>query len=90
MYKRGITFGAYDVLHVGHLNLLRRAKERCHELLVCVSDDQYVCRIKGHAPLLPLALRMACVKVLPYVDEVYASSLLTGGSLFSYRSSCPM
>ena len=41
-YKVGITFGAYELFHIGHLNLIKQAKRLCDKLIVCVSDDEYI------------------------------------------------
>ncbi len=51
-YKIGLTFGAFDGLHFGHLNLFIRAKELCDYLIVCMSDDEYIEKNKDHKPML--------------------------------------
>ena len=66
----GYTTGMFDMFHVGHLNLLARAREQCDRLIVGVSTDDVVLDYKGHAPIVPFAERVAIVKAIRYVDEV--------------------
>ena len=66
----GYTTGVFDMFHVGHLNLLARAREQCDRLIVGVSTDAVVLDYKGHAPIVPYAERVAIVKAIRYVDEV--------------------
>ena len=66
----GYTTGVFDMFHVGHLNLLARAREQCDRLIVGVSTDDVVLDYKGHAPIVPFAERVAIVKAIRYVDEV--------------------
>ena len=66
----GYTTGVFDMFHVGHLNLLARAREQCDRLIVGVSTDDVVLDDKGHAPIVPYAERVAIVKAIRYVDEV--------------------
>lgn len=66
----GYTAGAFDVFHVGHLNLLRRAREACDFLIVGVTTDELVEQVKGAAPFVPFLERMAIVQSVRYVDQV--------------------
>lgn len=66
----GYTTGVYDMFHVGHLNILRRAKEQCDYLVVGVSTDELVQHDKNKTPVIPLADRMAIVSSVRYVDKV--------------------
>ena len=66
----GYTTGVFDMFHVGHLNLLARAREQCDRLIVGVSTDDVVLDYKGHAPIVPFPERVAIVKAIRYVDEV--------------------
>lgn len=66
----GYTSGVYDLFHIGHLNILRRAKEHCDRLIVGVSTDELVREYKGHSPVIPFAERIEIVKAIRYVDEV--------------------
>lgn len=68
-YKVGYTTGVYDLFHIGHLNLLRRAKEQCDYLIVGVSTDDLV-EYKGKRSVIPYEERKAIVEAIKYVDEV--------------------
>ena len=69
-YKIGYTTGVYDMFHVGHLNILRRAKEQCEKLVVGVTTDELCHTRKNKYPIIPLNERMEIVKAIRYVDEV--------------------
>lgn len=69
-YNVGYTTGVYDMFHIGHLNLLKRAKERCDYLIVGVSTDEVVQQYKHKTPVIPCAERMAIVEAIRYVDKV--------------------
>ena len=71
-YKIGYTTGVYDMFHIGHLNLLRRAKERCDYLIVGVSTDKLVESYKHKRPIVPFEERIAIVEAIKYVDQVIA------------------
>lgn len=69
-YKIGYTTGVYDMFHIGHLNILRRAKEMCDYLIVGVSTDECVQSYKHKTPIIPFEERAAIVAAVRYVDEV--------------------
>ena len=69
-YKTGYTTGVFDLFHIGHLNILRRAKEQCEYLIVGVSTDSLVEEYKHKTPVIPLEERMAIVEAIRYVDRV--------------------
>ncbi len=69
-YKIGYTTGVYDLFHIGHLNILRRAKERCEHLIVGVSTDELVETYKHKRPVIPFEERIEIVRAIRYVDEV--------------------
>lgn len=69
-YKVGYTTGVFDMFHVGHLNILRRAKERCEYLIVGVSTDENVQIYKHKTPIIPFRDRCAIVEAIRYVDKV--------------------
>lgn len=66
----GYTTGVFDMFHIGHLNILRRAKEKCDYLIVGVSTDDVVESYKHHRPIIPYEQRAAIVEAIKYVDEV--------------------
>lgn len=69
-YKIGYTTGVFDLFHIGHLNVLRNAKEQCEYLIVGVSTDEVVRSYKNKKPIIPFEERAAIVKAIKYVDEV--------------------
>jgi glycerol-3-phosphate cytidylyltransferase len=66
-----LTYGTFDMFHIGHLNLLKRAKELGDRLFVGVSTDEFN-KIKGKKTLIPFEDRKEIVKAIRYVDEVFA------------------
>lgn len=66
----GYTTGVYDMFHIGHLNILRRAKEQCYFLIVGVSTDELVQHDKSKTPIIPFAERCKIVEAIRYVDKV--------------------
>ena len=66
----GYTTGVFDMFHIGHLNILRRAKEKCDFLIVGVSTDELVQHDKNKTPIIPFVERCAIVEAIKYVDQV--------------------
>jgi len=66
-----ITFGTFDVFHVGHLRLLERARSLGDYLVVGISTDQLNIDKKGRAPVYPQNERYEIVQSLKCVDEVF-------------------
>lgn len=66
----GYVPGGFDMLHVGHINILTAARERCSHLVVGVATDESLERMKGRLPVVPHAERMKLVEALRFVDEV--------------------
>lgn len=68
-YKVGYTTGVFDMFHIGHLNILKKAKEQCDYLIVGVSTDENVLSYKHKTPIIPFEERIAIVRELKCVDE---------------------
>jgi len=68
----GYAPGAYDLFHVGHLNLLRHAKSQCDFLIAGVVSDEMLELAKGRRPVIPLDERLAIVSHISYVDRAVA------------------
>lgn len=69
-YNVGYTTGVFDMFHIGHLNILKRAKEQCETLIVGVSKDELVKSYKNKLPIIPFEERIEIVKSIRYVDRV--------------------
>ena len=68
-YKIGYTSGVYDMFQIGHLNLLKRAKEQCEYLVVGVTTDE-LAQYKHKTPIIPYSERKQIVEAIKYVDLV--------------------
>ncbi len=68
----GYTTGVYDMFHIGHLHLLKKAKNRCDFLIVGVSTDELVESYKNKTPIIPFEHRLEIVASLKFVDDVVA------------------
>lgn len=68
-YKVGYTTGVFDMFHIGHLNILKKAKEQCDYLIVGVSTDEVVRSYKKKTPIIPFEERIAIVSELKCVDK---------------------
>lgn len=75
-YKIGYTAGAFDMFHIGHLNLLMNSKSRCEHLIVGVSTDDLVMGTKSKRPVIPFEERMEIVRAIRLVDEVVPQTTL--------------
>lgn len=69
-YRLGYTTGVFDMFHIGHLNILRRAKEQCDYLIVGVSTDELVKEYKNKTPIIPFEERAEIVRSIDCVDKV--------------------
>jgi glycerol-3-phosphate cytidylyltransferase len=70
IWNIGYISGSFDMFHIGHLNLIRRAKERCNKLIVGVLSDEAIIEIKNKWPVIPAFQRLEIVEAIKYVDEV--------------------
>ena len=69
--KRILTVGVYDLIHIGHVNLFRRAKELGDKLIVAVQDSEVVLKYKPNSKLVySTEERVYMVRAIRYVDEV--------------------
>jgi len=74
--KTVITFGTYDLLHIGHVSILQRAAALGDRLVVGVSCSDLNKSKKGRAPVYTTEDRMAIVSALACVDEVFVEKSL--------------
>ncbi len=70
MAKIGITFGAFDLFHAGHILMLQEAKTQCDHLIVCIQTDPSVDRDDKNAPIQSIVERQIQVSACKYVDEI--------------------
>jgi glycerol-3-phosphate cytidylyltransferase len=64
----GYAPGAYDMFHVGHLRILRRARLACDYLIAGVVTDEVLEQAKGKRPVVPLEERLEIVRAVSFVD----------------------
>ena len=65
----GYTTGVFDLFHVGHLNILQKARSLCDYLIVGVSTDELVQQEKGIMPVIPFSERISIVENMRFVDK---------------------
>ena len=68
--KVGYTTGVFDLFHVGHLEILKKAKSHCDYLIVGISTDELVQEYKNKKPIISFEHRVEILKSIKYVDEV--------------------
>ncbi|MER6918250.1 adenylyltransferase/cytidyltransferase family protein [Streptomyces spiralis] len=73
--RLGYAPGVFDLFHVGHLNILRRAREHCDRLIAGVCSDELVVRLKGRPPVVPLAERLEIVRSVRHVDGTFVATV---------------
>lgn len=71
MIRIGYAAGAFDLFHIGHLNLLRHAKRQCDFLIAGVVCDEMLREVKGCDPVIPTDERAEIVRHINVVDQVY-------------------
>lgn len=74
--KIGITFGTYDLFHIGHLNILKKAKNLCDYLVVGVSSDKLNFKKKNIYPIITLNERKSIIDSIKYTNEVFTEESL--------------
>ena len=68
--KIGFTSGVFDLFHIGHLNILKKAKKKCDFLIVAVTNDNLAYKLKNKKPVIPFKERYEIVKNIKFVDKV--------------------
>ena len=69
-YKVGFVCGFFDIIHDGHINILKYAKAQCDKLIVAVGTDEFMKIRKGRKPVLTYYQRVRILQSIKYVDEV--------------------
>lgn len=70
----GYAPGAWDLFHVGHLNILKHARAHCDYLIAGVVDDDMLERAKGVRPVVPTLERAEILRAIEFVDEVFVET----------------
>lgn len=84
-YHIGYIAGVFDLYHLGHLNMFRRAKEQCDYLIVGVTSDRYVVERKQREPFIPFEERLELVRYCKYVDEAHEIPFEYGGTVEAFQ-----
>lgn len=71
----GYAAGAFDLFHVGHLNILRHAKENCDVLIAGVVSDEMLREVKGVEAMIPTHERAEIVRHISFVDAVHVETV---------------
>lgn len=82
-YKIGYTQGAFDMFHIGHLNLIRNAKAQCEKLVVGVNSDELIEKYKKKTPIICETDRVDIISALKYVDRTVLVSDLDKGVIYN-------
>lgn len=69
--KIGVVCGSFDLIHIGHIKLLKKAAKRCDFLIVGVNSDNRIKNAKGHDPILCQKERLAIIKELKMVSDAH-------------------
>lgn len=85
-YHIGYVAGVFDMFHIGHLNLLKRAKEQCDYLIVGIVTDEQIMHNKKTRPVIPFNQRFAIVQGCRYVDEAVTIPMNNAGTEYAYRT----
>jgi len=74
----GYTTGVFDLFHIGHLNILKRAKSQCDELIVGITTDELCMKLKNKVPVISFDERCSIVESIRVVDRVVAQDRIDG------------
>ena len=83
--KMGYCAGVFDLFHIGHVNLFRRAKEKSEYLIVGVLTDELVVHFKKSLPYIPFEERLQMVESCRYVDQAVPVTFDTIGKLDAWE-----
>ena len=75
MQRIGYAAGAFDLFHVGHLNILRHAKNHCDVLIAGVVSDEMLRAVKGVEAVIPTQERVEIVRSIRFVDDVHVETV---------------
>ena len=84
-FRVGYVSGVFDLFHIGHINLLRRAKEQCDYLIAAVASDEYVRSRKKREPFIPFDERLEVVRSCRYVDEAVGIPFRYAGTVDAFQ-----
>ena len=84
-YHVGYIAGVFDLFHIGHLNMFKRAKEQCDYLIVGIVTDEGVRKYKEVEPFVPFEERVEMVKSCRYVDEVVKIPVDFGSTIDAWK-----
>jgi len=70
----GYAAGGFDLFHIGHLNVLRHAREHCDVLVAGVVSDEMLRAVKGVEPVVPTLERVEIVRAVRWVDRVHVET----------------
>lgn len=84
-YHIGYISGVFDLFHIGHVNILRKAKAQCDYLIVAVTSDEYVRTKKMREPYIPFEERVQILRACRYVDEVVGVPFEFAGTVEAFQ-----
>lgn len=85
-YNIGFICGFFDIIHDGHIDILKKAKEQCNYLIVAVGTDEFMKKRKGRESVLSYAQRVEIVRAIKYVDKVVPETNLDKvGEYYKYE-----
>ncbi len=84
-YRVGYISGVFDLFHIGHINMFKRAKEQCDYLIAAVTSDEYVRNHKKREPFIPFEERLEMVKSCKYVDEAVGVPYKYAGTVEAFQ-----